>query len=122
LKIEEETSDLPLFDSSALVKLFILEAGTAEMIRFYEPLSSPEKFISELASIEVRSAIRRRERANHFSADEAELLLRSLESELAAARIIPVNRAIFQKAHAAIDRHKLKSLDSIQLASALDLR
>lgn len=92
------------------------------MVRLYQSLGFLEKTVAEIASLEVRSAIRRRQRANDFSASEADRFIQELEQEFGSTRVIPVTRALQQSAAALIDNHGLKSLDSIQLASALSLR
>jgi predicted nucleic acid-binding protein len=80
------------------------------------------KQVSVLALIEVRSAIRRRQRTGDISTVDAELAIAALVNE--SRRVIeqPITAVVVQHASALVDRQDLRALDSLQLASALVAR
>lgn len=87
------------------------------MIALVEPLSQPQKLISSLASIEVHSAVRRRERLGELSPEDAAVALAILATETAAMTEQTVNPPVVETARRMIDDHALRALDAIQLGS-----
>lgn len=104
-------------DSSGFVKLFVRESGTDKIVSLYE--ASRLNFVSDLAAIEVRSAIRRREFEGDLTFEDAEKALRLLGSELRRTRQVEISMVPISSIEGIIDRHRLRALDAIQLASAL---
>ena len=104
------------------MKLFIAENGSDAMIRFYEGLEDWHKVVSVLAAIEVRSAVRRRERAGEIRADHATSALGGLSVEMRRLSEQPVTMPVLYGAALVIDAHGLRALDAIQLATALSAR
>lgn len=80
------------------------------------------KQVSVLAWIEVRSAIRRRQRTGDISAADADSSVAALAGESRRLLEHPVTAAIIEHASALVDRQDLRALDSLQLASALVAR
>ena len=109
-------------ESTALAKLFVQEKGSQEMIALVEPLSPPQKLISGLGVIEVHSAIRRRERMNELSSAQAIEALTILSEEAALMTEQPMNGSVVETARQMLDRHALRALDAIQLASCWMVR
>ena len=104
-------------DTSALLKLFIRESGTDVMIGL---AVSPDNrlAISSLAPVELRSAVRRRQRSGDLPKLIAEKLLDYFDSTLAEKFLQqPVTDAVISESFLLIDRHALRALDAIQLAS-----
>jgi predicted nucleic acid-binding protein len=96
-------------DSSALVKLIVVEPETESLRR--ELSDEPVLVSSTLAHVEVRRAIRIHTRGNRDADSEARRLL-------AACRLVEVSRPVLDLA-ADLASHALRSLDAIHLASAL---
>jgi predicted nucleic acid-binding protein len=113
---------LYFIESSALAKLFVQEKGTEKLIALVEPLAGNQKLVSTLSRIEVRSAIRRRERAGDLSPAFAADALELLNAELDQTTEQPVNAVVIDAANQLIDRHPLRAMDSIQLASCCTIR
>lgn len=110
-------------DTSALVKLYVREPGTDEMVRLAEPSSGHTVAILGLARVEFRSAVRRRERAGEVSHDAAAALITSIDVHLQSLYLVqPVTEAVLEEAAGLLDRHPLRAYDSIQLAGCLSLR
>jgi predicted nucleic acid-binding protein len=107
-------------DTSALAKLFVPEAGTAELNAM---LSQPdvEIWVSELARLEFHSLVWRRCREGSLDAAQVTSLLAELDQQLDAWQVIELTPTVLSTArellatHAA--QHALRTLDAIQLAS-----
>ena len=107
------------FDSSSFVKLFVAETGSPELIDFVTRSEDRSRFVSVLAPLEVRSAIRRREAMGDIRPQDARQALHSLSEEMRRLVEHPISEQILSEAAALVDRHSLRALDAIQLASAL---
>ena len=105
------------FESSALAKLFVLEQGSQPMIDLVEPLSQAQKLLSSLGFIEVHSAIRRRERTGELSPAHADQALAIMSAEIPLMMEQTMNSSVIETSKLMIDRHKLRALDAVQLAS-----
>lgn len=110
------------FESSALVKLFVAEQGTDSMIRLIETTDDNRKLVSSVAPVEVRSAIRRRVRSGEIDSSDADLALIDLGSEMLRMVEQPVSPTVLELARQVIDRHFLRALDALHLATCLVAR
>ncbi|MFT4230744.1 MAG: type II toxin-antitoxin system VapC family toxin [Microbacterium sp.] len=104
-------------DSSALVKLYADEED-ADLVRRHDVL-----VISQLARVEVPSAIWRKHRLGELSAEAADVLARSFAADFAGgdARsflVVAVTPAVLDDAARLVSRHPLRAFDAVQLASA----
>jgi hypothetical protein len=109
-------------DTSALVKLYVQEPGTDRLL----PLVSvqPENRFAVLAIsvVEVRSAIRRRQRAGDINAEAATAILESVQSHMETRFIRQaINDSVIDTALEMIDRYALRAYDAVQLAGCLAL-
>jgi uncharacterized protein len=109
-------------DTSALVKLYIREPGTERMLRL--AASPPTQMaLLALAEVELRSAVRRRQRAGDLDAKLADDILfrfgRHLETKFLRQTL---NEVVIETASALLDRHPLRAYDAIQLSGCLSLR
>jgi predicted nucleic acid-binding protein len=110
-------------DTSALVKLYVREPGTQQMIQLASPLSGHTLAILALARVEFRAAVRQRERTGDVSHDAAETLIARMENHLQSLYLLqPVTEAVVEEAAALLDRHPLRAYDAVQLAGCLSLR
>lgn len=114
------------FDSSALVKYYIIEAGTAWVRNLIDSRLDEEWAhaisTSALTWAEVISAFARRHRMGEIAAH----LYRALTARfLQEARLrygrLRVNDAVIEAAVELIQRHPLRAYDAVQLATALIL-
>jgi predicted nucleic acid-binding protein len=92
------------------------------MIRLFEPLEDDRKAISVLSLLEVRSALRRRELLSDLSAEDATLARTLLATEFAKVKLAPVTRDVVETAERLVDDHFLRTLDALQLGTAIDVR
>lgn len=110
-------------ETSALVKLYIRETGTDGLIRLVEAAEHHQFALLSVAQAELRSAVRRRERAGDLDAQAvAELFLR-FDLHLGTIFVRQsVSDAVLDVACAVIDRYLLRAYDALQLAGCLVLR
>ena len=108
-------------DSSALVKRYVRETGTAWVRGITRRRSSADLFIALITAVEVTSAIARRRGAT-LSAAQASSLLSRFRKHL-AGRYLPsqITPALVSEAMTLANRHRLRAYDAVQLATALDL-
>lgn len=114
--------NLYFLESSAFAKLFVFEEGSEALIRLLESVDDSEKLLSALAALEVRSAIRRRERTGDISRADAELALANVVRETVRILEQPVTAMVIETASAMLDVHPLRALDALQLATCIVAR
>jgi uncharacterized protein len=112
---------LYFLDTSALVKLYVQEPGTDRLL----PLvgNRQNRFaVLTISVVEVRSAIRRRERAGDIDNQAATAILESLKSHLETRFIRQaINDTVIDAALELLDRHALRAYDAVQLAGCIVL-
>ncbi|MGB7189641.1 MAG: type II toxin-antitoxin system VapC family toxin [Acidobacteriaceae bacterium] len=109
-------------ESSALAKLFIYEAGSEPLARLMEQTEDARKLVSSLASLEVRSAIRRRQRMGEIPLEDADHALDDLSFENRRMMEQPLSPAVVDTARELLDAYPLRSLDALHLATCLVAR
>ena len=113
---------LHFLDSSALVKLFVDEAYSQAMRDTLQPIGDDAKAMSPLTQVEVLSALQRRFRNGEITPDAFRIAVTEIQLISARWIRIPVDEHVIHLASPVIDRHALRSLDALPLASALALR
>jgi predicted nucleic acid-binding protein len=110
-------------DTSALVKLYVREPGTERLLGLTDRPDDNRLAILVLAQLELRSAIRRREKNGELSAALAAQLLgvftRHVEGRFLTQ---PVTGFVLDIAAALVDRYALRAYDAAQLAGYLALK
>ena len=109
-------------DTSALVKLYVEEEGTARVLGLVAGTDGGQAVILDLALIECRSAVRRREREGDISRADADRILDRLEVDASSYLVQPSNSAVIEEAARLIDRYPLRAHDAIQLAGCVVVR
>lgn len=110
-------------ETSALVKLYVLEPGTDRLLHLASNASENRLVVLEVSPVEVRSAIRRRERAGDISPDTASLILDRLQQHMESRFLRQVlDDTVLDGALEMIDRYALRAYDAIQLAGCLALK
>jgi predicted nucleic acid-binding protein len=114
-------------DTSALAKLYRPEIGTAIVERIIDD-SSSDCFISRLGVLEMRSVLARKTRAGEISSPESALVLRRFRKDirLRRFRVQALRVRHYEVAEKLVEAygptHGLRTLDSLHLAGALDLK
>jgi uncharacterized protein len=104
-------------DSSALVKLYIREAGTDRMLEMAGRKSGHQLTVLALAQVEVRSAFRKRQRAGDIGSQLAGELCAAFQRHCESRFVTqPLTDSILDLACELLDRHGLTSFDAVQLA------
>lgn len=110
-------------ESSALVKLYVEELGTRRLLQIAASAAGNQLAILSLAQVELRSAVRRRERAGEISRTVAQQILNGFQRHLEGRFLRQVvTEAVLDSAAALVDRYALRAYDAIQLAGYLALR
>lgn len=105
------------FDSSALVKRFIREAGTDEVLAQCD--RATELAVAVIAVPEVISAFRRLVREGRLGEAQYAALKADLGADLADAVLCETSPQVVQRAIAALEAHRLRAMDALHIAAAL---
>ena len=109
------------FDTSALLKRYLNESGSGWIRKLADPAYGNIVVVCDLTSVEVFSAFARRQREGTLSPENALILqnqfLAHFEREYLS---LPLEAAILSRARNLTRFYPLRSLDSLQLASALE--
>jgi predicted nucleic acid-binding protein len=108
-------------DSSALIKLYHQEPGTERVEELFTA-SESSLVISELAIVELHSALARKIRIGEITAQAEEEVLRNFEQDCADRFVIePLNTAVVEQAKELLTKYghhqALRTLDALQMAS-----
>ena len=110
------------FDSSALVKRYVQETGTAWVLGICNPTANAPLYIARITGAEVVAAIARRERSDDLSAADTMRAINQFRLEFAHAfRIVDLTPALVLRAMDVAQTHVLRGYDAVQLAAALEI-
>lgn len=110
-------------ETSALVKLYVREAGTDRLLSLAGRSSGNRFAILALSRVEFRSAVRRRERNGEIPADIAAQLLDTFERHVEGTFVTQtVTDYVLDQAMLLIDLYPLRAFDAVQLAGYLVLK
>ncbi len=110
-------------DTSALIKLYIEEEGTAALLDLTEALGDGHIIILDVSLLEARSAIRRREREGDISGPDANRILKQIDEDRSSLYLVqPSSSAVIEEAARSLDSHPLRTYDALQLAGCLTVR
>ncbi|MCL6521441.1 MAG: type II toxin-antitoxin system VapC family toxin [Firmicutes bacterium] len=104
-------------DSSALVKLYVLEPGSARVRRLVE--EADVAATSAIAYAEIRSAMARRHREGDLSESALSRIKAALLADWEALFVLPATGAVARIAGDLAEEHGLGGMDAVHLASAL---
>ena len=107
------------FDTSAFVKLLVRETGSSEVVRAARDAAILAA--ARLLEIEARSFIGRRSAARLIGARDARVLRVDLAEWLAGFAVVELDDVVASSAGDVAERHALRGMDAVHLASALRL-
>lgn len=108
-------------DSSALVKRYVEEPGTAWIREIASPAAGHVLVVAQIAQVEVVSGIMRRARERLLEWRTARNLRVLIDRDIRRQyRIIGTSADVIRRAEDLLERHVLRASDAIQLASALE--
>lgn len=109
-------------DSSALVKRYVTETGTAWLTATLDPNVGSRIYIAQITIVEVVSAVTRRERGGHITANDAANALTRFENDWRKEiTIIELSAALIDEAVALARKYDLRGYDAVQLATVLEV-
>lgn len=102
------------FDTSALVKRYVRQAGSAEVRRL---LRSHAIVSSAVLHVEALAAVRRRLREGKLSARSAGRISRRIHSDADFWWLAPVSEEVLERARALVLESTARTLDAIHIGS-----
>lgn len=110
-------------ETSALVKLYVRESGTERLLSLADRSGGNRLAILALAQVELRSAVRRRERNGEIPSVVAAQLLEVFKRHVEGRFITQtVTDFVLDIASMLVDRYALRAFDAVQLAGYIALR
>ena len=110
------------FDSSAVVKRYAQETGTAWVTSVLDPAASNVIYLARISAVEVISAFARRQRGKTLTASDAAKAIADFRTDLANQyRLIEMTPALISRAMILAETHALRGYDAVQLAAALEV-
>ena len=100
-----------------MLKRYIQESGSAQVDGIFE--RADEIVLSPVTRIEAYSAIQRRFRENSFTPAELKTLIKEMEKDLEFFHLVKFTADLESLAVSSVSKYSLRTLDSIQLASAI---
>jgi len=108
------------FDTSALVKLFSNEEGSEKVKTLITDYSN-DVYVSELALIELNSAVCRKFRNKEIPKNKLKEVQKAIEKQLELFTIVPLGPNVVEEAISLIKEfgieHGLRTLDAMHVAS-----
>lgn len=106
------------FDSSALVKKYLYEEGTENVIEMFA--QSNYLFISHLTELELTAAIEQAKRIKRVNSPEYRLAIQEWDRDLHKINLtkVRIDNDVIHLSKRYIRQHRLRAPDAIQLASA----
>jgi len=109
-------------DSSALVKRYINEKGSAWIKSVTAAGTGNTVIISRITWVEVLSAFARLQRESRIDPSDIAAVIQSFRYDLETHyKIIETGQTVIEKAGEYVQKHPLRAYDSVQLASAMVL-
>lgn len=105
-------------DSSALIKRYIHEAGSEEVLNLCA--KADQLILSVLCVPETISTFQRLKREKLMSQDVYQLLKKDLQDDLQVAVLVKIGEDIIERSVECLEKQPLSTLDSIHLATALN--
>lgn len=110
------------FDSSAIVKRYVNETGTAWVLNLVDPTTGNHSYVARITGVEVVSAVARQRRDGSLSAADAATVLAQFRHDLTTEyRVVELTPALILTAMALAEMHTLRAYDAVQLAAAVEV-
>lgn len=113
---------LYFFDSSAIVKRYVVESGTSWVGGITDLAAGNKIYLCRITFVEVLSAIMRRARASQLSADDATKAKADFRYDFAQEySLIELSPTIIESAGDLAEKHALRAYDAVQLSAAVEI-
>jgi predicted nucleic acid-binding protein len=105
-------------DSSALVKRYVSEIGSAWASGLFDPVLSNEVFVAAITSVEIVAAVTRRARGRTITTANAASTCNQFRADwLSDYQVVEVNEMLLQQAMTLAETYGLRGYDAVQLAA-----
>jgi hypothetical protein len=110
-------------DSSALVKRYVPETGSAWIQTITDAATGNLLIISRITWVEVLSALARRQREGSLSATDVDLIIQQFRYDLNNHyQIVELDGIVTENAGQLVNQYPLRAYDAVQLASVLRIQ
>lgn len=110
------------FDSSALVKRYVNEGGSAWVAAIADPNSGDHVYVATITGVEVVATLARKLKGNLVSPVDAAAAVSRFHHDFANEyRLIGINDAVITRSMAIAEAYALRGYDAVQLGAALEL-
>ena len=112
-------------DTSSLFKLYKSETGSGELEDLLSESELTGIILSEITTLEFFSAVFKRVRIKDISMEDAKQIIGLYENDINKYQFVPLNKTILNTAKGLIAKHGaagLRTLDAVQLASAMEVK
>jgi predicted nucleic acid-binding protein len=107
-------------DSSALVKRYVTETGSAWIRALTDPGTHNPLIIARITWVEVLSALARRQREGSLTSDDVAQAVQAFRYDINMQyQVSELDPALAEAAGELVTQHPLRAYDAVQLASAL---
>jgi len=111
-----------LCDTSAIVKRYVQEAGTAWIQALAHPQAGNLIYLARITAVELSAAITRRRRGGTVAPSAAATALNRFRLDLAQEYLVlEITPPLLADAMRLAEAHGLRAYDAVQLAAALEL-
>jgi predicted nucleic acid-binding protein len=110
------------FDSSAIVKRYVREVGTAWVCSITEPAAGHRIYVTRIAGVEVVSALSRQGRSGNLSAAALATAMAQFRQDFAHQyHAVEITATLIARAMTLAETHALRGYDAVQCAAALEV-
>jgi predicted nucleic acid-binding protein len=111
------------FDSSAVVKRYAPERGSAWVKSIVQPTSGNSVYLAQIGVVEIAAALSRKVRTNELRREEYAAALGLFLADVRNTEfiLIPLSDPIIELAVELTGRHPLRGYDAVHLATAVTL-
>lgn len=110
------------FDSSAIVKRYLSEVGSAWVTNIAALVAGNEVYLARITFVEVISAVTRKSRGSGLSATGAMKAIADFRRDFANEyALIEQTSTVVERAADLAEAHALRAYDAVQLAAALEI-
>jgi predicted nucleic acid-binding protein len=112
-----------LFDTSAIVKRYVAETGSAWVQALVDPAAGHVAYPARIGTVELVSAVTRRQRGGSLTASVTASILSQFRQDLGLEyRVIEITPVLLTDAMLLAEQHGLRAYDAVHLAAAAELR
>ncbi len=110
------------FDTSAMLKRWFRERGTARVLTLLEESRQEPVYVSSLLGVECIAALARRHGAREIGEDLFRRALDQIRSDLESLLdVIETDSTVIARAMMLAERHRIRGADSVHLAAACEV-